>query len=56
MAGGSYITPITVSVRRDSYSTRPQRRDLTLIAELLAQGYEPLQSTGVRTGIRLRGW
>ncbi|MDX6316503.1 MAG: hypothetical protein QOF44_5967 [Streptomyces sp.] len=57
MAGGRFSTPITVLFGRGgTYSARPQRGDLTLTAELLAQGYAPLQPSGVRTGIWLRDW
>ncbi|WP_326629953.1 hypothetical protein OG243_27925 [Streptomyces sp. NBC_01318] len=45
---GTFSTPITISSNRGQHSTREGNGDsLTLKAELLAQGYDPLQRTGV---------
>ncbi|MGW3732773.1 hypothetical protein [Streptomyces sp. NPDC005148] len=45
---GTFSTPISISSKRGQHSTREKNGDsLTLQAELLARGYDPLQRTGV---------
>ncbi|WP_392670876.1 hypothetical protein [Streptomyces sp. LN785] len=53
---GRYTTPIAISFTRGGRADRAGTNDsLTVSAELLAQGYAPLQRTGVLARTTLRG-
>ncbi|MFJ1615508.1 hypothetical protein [Streptomyces sp. NPDC088249] len=50
---GTYTTPVTISSVHRDHQVGPQD-SLTVSAELLAQGYGPLQRTGVEAHATLR--